>query len=296
MDIPSTETNLMELIRNLQSLGFSDYEAKAYISLLKVQPATAYEVSKEAGIPKANCYTVLESLSKRDSVQPISEGPMRYVAVPPEILFDRIARSTEQRCNLLIEDLKMIGSVPDYDYVWSLSGKEPIDQAISQLIKDARHQLWVKATDTALMAHLDELRNCAGRGVIVRIILFGDDPEPFQFGGENRCWLHEGNGIAVGISHMLVTIARDYEEAIVAEFGKAPHASVTRNRALVNMVDSLIRHEIYFAEIFEVFGEQVMERFGPALYNLRCKYLPKQQVEDLSARLSDIQRTKLRTP
>lgn len=288
MDKSATKTNLLGLVRNLQSLGFSDYEAKAYISLLKVQPATAYEVSKEAGIPKANCYTVLEGLSKRDSVQPVSESPMRYVAVPPEILFDRIARSTEQRCNQIMDELKLVGSGSEYDYVWSLSGYEAIDQAIAQLIRDARHQLWVKATDTALKRHLTALRECAERGVIVRIILFGEDPEPFQFGGENRCWLHEGNGIAVGISHLLLTIARDYEEAIVAEFGDAPHASVTRNRALVNMVDSLIRHEIYFAEIFEAFGEQIMQRFGPALYNLRCKYLPRQQASDLGERLSRI--------
>lgn len=288
MDMPVTKANLQGLIRNLQSLGFSDYEAKAYISLLKVQPATAYEVSKEAGIPKANCYTVLEGLSKRDSVQPISESPMRYVAVPPEVLFDRIARSTEERCNQMMNDLKAIGTGPDYDYVWSLSGRDPINQAIEQLIKDARHQLWVKATESALMIHREALRECAKRGVIVRIILFGDDPEPFQFGDENRCWLHEGNGIAVGISHLLFTIARDYEEAIVAEFGEAPHASVTRNRALVNVVDSLIRHEIYFAEIFEAFGDDIMERFGPALYQLRSKYLPQQQAEDLGNRLEDI--------
>ncbi len=283
------KNKLADILRNLQSLGFSDYEAKAYVSLLKVQPATAYEVSKEAGIPKANCYTVLESLSKRESVQPISEAPMRYVAVPPEILFDRITKSTEHRCKQLIDDLKEFGSRTEYDYVWSVTGEETINQAISQLIQNAKKQLWVKATSAALMPHLDVLQDCVSRGVVVRIILFGDDPEPFSFGGENRCWLHEGNGVEVGISHFLFTIARDYEEAIVAEFGDAPHASITLNRALVNMVDSLIRHEIYFAEIFEAFGEQIMERFGPALFLLRSKYLPKQQVDALHEKLEEMQ-------
>lgn len=40
---------LQTLIADLQGLHFSDYESRAYLGLLKIQPATAYEVAKEAG-------------------------------------------------------------------------------------------------------------------------------------------------------------------------------------------------------------------------------------------------------
>ncbi|MCE8421378.1 TrmB family transcriptional regulator, partial [Rhodovulum sulfidophilum] len=65
------------------------------------------------------------------------------------------------------------------------------------------------------------------------------------------------------------------------EFGSQPHGSYTRNRPLVNIFDSLIRHEIYFCEIFAIFGDEIQERFGPALFELRQKYLPQPQVETL---------------
>jgi hypothetical protein len=51
------------------------------------------------------------------------------------------------------------------------------------------------------------------------------------------------------------------------------------------MADTLMRHEIYFAEIFEVFGDEIQKTFGPALYNLRKKYLPRDQAKQLEARL-----------
>jgi hypothetical protein len=50
---------------------------------------------------------------------------------------------------------------------------------------------------------------------------------------------------------------------------------------VVNLADSLLRHEIYFAEIFALFGEAIQKEFGPALLELRKKYLPTEQVRAL---------------
>jgi HTH-type transcriptional regulator, sugar sensing transcriptional regulator len=50
---------------------------------------------------------------------------------------------------------------------------------------------------------------------------------------------------------------------------------------VVNLADSLLRHEIYFAEIFEMFGDAIQKTFGPALLELRKKYLPTEQARAL---------------
>jgi hypothetical protein len=47
----------------------------------------------------------------------------------------------------------------------------------------------------------------------------------------------------------------------------------------------LIRHEIYLAEIFGKLGGELDEHFGPALFNLRKKYLPADQAKALAAQL-----------
>ncbi|MBN9263199.1 MAG: hypothetical protein J0I75_01295, partial [Hyphomicrobium sp.] len=59
------------------------------------------------------------------------------------------------------------------------------------------------------------------------------------------------------------------------------HGAYTRNRPIVNLAESLIRHEVYFAEIFEMFGQPIQKTFGTALMDLRRKHLPPAQADAL---------------
>ena len=42
----------MNAVERLQDLGFSEYEAKAYVALLQSNPASGYQVSKELSVPR----------------------------------------------------------------------------------------------------------------------------------------------------------------------------------------------------------------------------------------------------
>lgn len=270
-----------QLLRELQGVGFSDYEAKAYVALVLSPNSTAYEISKAATIPKANCYTVLENLRKKGAVQAVSENPVKYVAVDPMKYFNQVAVSTQLRCEKLQDSLSRIAVLPQEELVWSLNDQNSVQIQIRRVIDSAMDHLWIKASDTTLTPHKDALRNAVSRGVKVLIILFGKDVEQFDLGGDSKVYLHEGNGIPVGIAPTLITITRDFQETLVAEVGANSYGSYTKNRPIVNMADSLIRHEIYFAEIFKEFGDQIHEKFGPAMFKLRQKYLPQPQVKAL---------------
>ena len=88
-----------EILPGLRQLGFTDYEARIYVQLLKTSPATAYEISKAAGVPRANAYAALEALAQRGAVLPVNEEPLRYVAAPPKTLFEGISRQTRALCS-----------------------------------------------------------------------------------------------------------------------------------------------------------------------------------------------------
>jgi sugar-specific transcriptional regulator TrmB len=96
------------LAQELQSLGFSEYEARAYMALLESSPATAYEVSKAAGLPRANTYGALESCTEKGAVQPFSQRPIRYIPVDPQDLLSRIADDTAARCKQLASRLGQV--------------------------------------------------------------------------------------------------------------------------------------------------------------------------------------------
>lgn len=277
----SHKTGLDDLLSELHALGFSEHEARAYLALYRLQPATAYEVSKLAGLPKANAYSVLESLTKKEAAQPISETPVRYVAVAPNVLFERIAAATSKRCAKLIDTIPEVAESSDRGYVWSITGEEATSAKIESMIDGAASHLWIKTSETILLPHLPALMRAANRGVAIMIILFGTHPERFQFGGKSRTYLHEGNGVPVGVAHYLVTLTVDFAEALVTEIGGKQRGSYTQNKPIVHLAETMLRHELYFAEIFEKFGEPIQKEFGPALLELRRKYLPIAQVEAL---------------
>lgn len=60
-------------IQDLQTLGFSEYEASTYLGVLRKNPATAYEISKTAGLQRANTYAALENLVKKKPFNPLAK-------------------------------------------------------------------------------------------------------------------------------------------------------------------------------------------------------------------------------
>ena len=64
-------------IAQIRALGFSDYEARIYVGLLQNSPATAYELSKNSGIARANVYSTCETLVTKKAAQVIKNKP-RY--------------------------------------------------------------------------------------------------------------------------------------------------------------------------------------------------------------------------
>src|SRR5689334_22741109 len=94
------------LVDELFQLGFTRSEAQVYIYLLQQPLATGYEVSKGTGLPRANAYQVLETLSTRkQAITAVSAEPVRYAPVPPERLLGRISAETERRCRELGQQL-----------------------------------------------------------------------------------------------------------------------------------------------------------------------------------------------
>lgn len=59
---------MADTVALLQRLGFGDYEARTYITLLQRRPLSGYELAKSSGVPRSNIYTVLRKLEARGAV------------------------------------------------------------------------------------------------------------------------------------------------------------------------------------------------------------------------------------
>ena len=76
----------MELLDVVKNLGFTEYEAKAYLALLLESPSTGYAVAKNSGVPRSKIYEVLENLTSRGDVLVSPGEPPLYRALPAKDL------------------------------------------------------------------------------------------------------------------------------------------------------------------------------------------------------------------
>ncbi|MBD3764774.1 MAG: TrmB family transcriptional regulator [Rhodobacterales bacterium] len=273
-----------DLIADLKQLGLSEYEARVYVQLLRDSPATAYEVSKNAAVPRPNTYNALESLAQRGAVIPVSEGPTRFVPAPPAEFFGAIARQTDALCDSVRQRLDQVTQPVSDQNVWPLRGDVQVHDKIAAMIDASQKMLMIKASDEVLLRHVDVLRAAAARGVGMLIVLFGTDKSPFEFNDRCRVYLHEGNGVRMGKTDNLFTIAADHAEMLTATTLDEVMAVHTRNEPIVNMAESLVRHDFYMAEIFLRFGDQIYDTFGLYLRDLRLACFTPEQAASFRAK------------
>ena len=82
---------MQRIIEQLQQLGFSQYEAQAYLALLKENPANGYELAKNSGIPRPNIYPVLQKLEDRGAILRLtSPDGIRYTPLPIQELISKL--------------------------------------------------------------------------------------------------------------------------------------------------------------------------------------------------------------
>src|SRR3989337_19078 len=72
------------------------YEVKIWTALLSRGVSTAGELSDIANVPRSRSYDVLESLEKKGFVIMKIGKPIKYIAVPPNEVIDRVKKRIKE--------------------------------------------------------------------------------------------------------------------------------------------------------------------------------------------------------
>jgi sugar-specific transcriptional regulator TrmB len=263
------------LASTLRELGFSDYEAKSYVALATHQPATAYEIAKVTGLPRANVYGALRNLEAKGAIQPVTERPLRYVPVDPEQFFQRLQRNTAGLCDDAVLAVKRDAKDEESAYVWLYRGAHEVHDKVIELIASAREQVWIKASAARIEPYCDALGEAARRGVKIRLVAFGKDLALLRGHPDIQVFPHEGDGKSHGVvPDALLTATFDNEGMMIVSHTGKVVGSYARDPSIIYVIQTLLLHEIYFAEIYAALGPQLEARFGKRLEKLRRKYRP----------------------
>lgn len=77
------------LLTPLQNLGLSEKEAKIYIALLQLGPATPYQIAKKAELKRPTAYVIAEELVEKGLIVHVpGEEKKRYIARTPDAFIE----------------------------------------------------------------------------------------------------------------------------------------------------------------------------------------------------------------
>jgi sugar-specific transcriptional regulator TrmB len=137
-----------ELIQKLRRLGFTTYEARVYLTLLKYGSLTSTEIVKLAKIPQARFYDTIERLASKGLVKFSKSRPTKYSIVDPaRALRSLTQKEIEEKFKLIEDFLKSIAGIPrremDERYVWVMSGLSGITSTIEDVIENAKDEILI---------------------------------------------------------------------------------------------------------------------------------------------------------
>jgi sugar-specific transcriptional regulator TrmB len=169
--------------RILQDLGLTDYEIKAYISLLSHPGVQASEIAKDSDVPVSKIYEVLGNLERKGWVESQHSRPTRYFPKSPSTALQalRLRMEAELKAN---EDHLLGELMPLYEQketqerpdIWIIRGDYNIIAKISESIDRCKKELLVvipPSLNSVVDLVVPALVNVKNAGANVRILMSG---------------------------------------------------------------------------------------------------------------------------
>lgn len=166
------------------------YEVKIWAALLSRGVSTAGELSDIANVPRSRSYDVLESLEKKGFVIMKLGKPIKYIAVPPSEVLERVKKNMRVEAEEKVKRLEELKSteilnelntlhtqgvelVEPADLSGSLRGRHNLYNHLELTIRNAEETVTMMTTSQGLMRKVEGLKptleQVKKRGVKIRI-------------------------------------------------------------------------------------------------------------------------------
>jgi sugar-specific transcriptional regulator TrmB len=245
-------------IEKLTKIGFSEYEAKAYVALLRKSPVTGYELSKLSGVPRSMIYEVAGKLQAGGAALTLrTDDGVKYAPVPADEFLDQMLSEQQQLIASLKADLTAFAKAPDLEYVWNIEGHDNIVGKAIEMIEQARQRVYLALLPATFSSLQPALEVAIRRGVRVVIYTTGELPITgcqvvvASVSGET---LNQARGLGL-------ILVIDTAEVLVGEWLTATQAraSWTSSPLLVFIAEHHLRTDLYLPQILTLLGDRALE-------------------------------------
>ncbi|MBD3164915.1 hypothetical protein GF323_06985 [Candidatus Woesearchaeota archaeon] len=170
--------------------GLNLYEVKIWSALLSRGVSTAGELSDIANVPRSRSYDVLESLEKKGFVVMKLGKPIKYIAVEPSEVLERVKKNVQNDAKDQIKRLEELKGtdviqelnslhkqgvelVEPSDLSGSIRGRHNLYNHMELTIRDAEESIVIMTTGQGLVRKVEGLKptleKLKKRGVKIRI-------------------------------------------------------------------------------------------------------------------------------
>lgn len=188
-----------ELVKKIKSFfDLNIYETKVWLALLSKGISSAGEIAEISGVPRSRTYDVLESLEKQGFAMAKVGKPVKYIAVKPESVVEKlkinISRNADEKVKILstlketkeyteLEELHKTGIAPvkQSEISGVIRGKLNLYSQVREMLEDSEKEailvmpaLELESRSRIFSPMFDRLRRA---GVSAKTALMGNDAD-----------------------------------------------------------------------------------------------------------------------
>jgi sugar-specific transcriptional regulator TrmB len=261
------------IVGQLVELGFSTYEARAYVGLLGQEPMTGYALANLTQIPQPKVYETLRRLADKLAVVKIGDDPARFVAVPA----DRLLAMLESDFRRRLADAKAglakasrgAAATDELRVLRAPRGWAAIARHAADIVDGARRHIYLSTHAVQLAELADAVTRADERGVRLDVLCFDSADLSLANG---RVVTHASTAGMVYRHHQArqLALVADSEQTLwaLAADGRRWEALAASDPLLAAVVKGYIRHDMYVQQIFTDFPQELTARYGPGLDKL----------------------------
>ena len=180
-----------DFLNKLKDFGLNSYESKLWTALLSRGVSTAGELSDIANVPRSRSYDVLESLERKGFIITKLGKPIKYIAVPPSEVLERVKKKikddSETQTRMLetlkgseiLDELNLLHNkgiemVEPTELTGSIRGRSNILNHLESMIKGAQKSILLVTSEEGLVRKAEYLQSAfakaKSRGVSITIM------------------------------------------------------------------------------------------------------------------------------
>jgi sugar-specific transcriptional regulator TrmB len=180
-----------EFLSRLRKIfGLNLYEVKVWTALLSRGVSTAGELSNIGDVPRSRTYDILESLEKKGFVLMKLGKPIKFIALKPEEVVDRVKKNLvveanekskrleELKKNEVMHELNLLHTqgvkfVEPHELSGAIRGRTNLNNHFDMMIRNAQKSVTIVTSEDGLLRKIESMRSslekARKKGVKIRI-------------------------------------------------------------------------------------------------------------------------------